>query len=124
MSLLTWSSSQDSRAQNWPIISQEVRLVAMTEQADVSNVNRDRQFEIVRDGEFAEVKKVLSTADMAWRRSALQQNFLLFIAARRRRGFRTVGKAVCGPGREPGGSRMSMDRHPSFMPQRAATWRL
>ncbi|CAE7468443.1 trappc1-1 [Symbiodinium microadriaticum] len=103
MSLLTWSSSQDARAQNWPGINQEVRFVAMTEQADVSNVNRDRQFDIVRDGEFAEAKKVLSTADMAWRHSALNQNFLFFYSGTTPSRFRTVSEAVCGHGREPGG---------------------
>ena len=50
MSLLTWSSSQDAWAQNWPGIHQEVRFVGMTEEAEVSNVDRDWQFEIVRDG--------------------------------------------------------------------------
>ena len=78
MSLLTWSSSQDSGAQSWPSICQEVRCFAMTEQAEseVSNVGRDLLCEIVRDGEYAEAKKV-STPDMVWRHSALNQNFLL-----------------------------------------------
>ena len=78
MSLLTWSSSQDSGAQSWPSINQEVRFFAMTEQAEseVSNVGRDLLCEIVRDGEYAEAKKV-STPDMVWRHSALNQNFLL-----------------------------------------------
>ena len=98
MSLLTWSSSQDAWAQNWPGIHQEVRFVGMTEQAEVSNVNRDRQFEIVRDGEFAEAKKVLSTADMTWRHSALRQNFLFFIAARRRRGSELLAKQCVAMG--------------------------
>ncbi|OLP79172.1 hypothetical protein AK812_SmicGene40568 [Symbiodinium microadriaticum] len=75
-----------------------VRLVAMTEEAEVSNVNRDRQFEIVRDGEFAEAKKVLSTADMSWRHSALGQNFLFFIAARRRRGSELLAKQCVAMG--------------------------
>ena len=98
MSLLAWSSSQDARAQNWPGIHQEVRFVAMTEQAEVSNVNRDRQFETVRDGEFAEAKKVLSTADMTWRHSALRQNFLFFVAARRRRGSELLAKQCVAMG--------------------------
>ncbi|CAE7873193.1 ANKRD65 [Symbiodinium microadriaticum] len=98
MSPLTWSSSQDARAQNWPGIHQEVRFVAMTEQAEVSNVNRDRQFEIVRDGEYAEAKNVLSTADMTWRHSALRQNFLFFIAARRRRGSELLAKQCVAMG--------------------------
>ena len=70
----------------------------MTEQAEVSDVNRDRQFEIVRDGEFAEAKKVLSTADMTWRHSALRQNFLFFIAARRRRGSELLAKQCVAMG--------------------------
>ena len=70
----------------------------MTEEAEVSNVNRDRQFEIVRDGEFAEAKKVLSTADMSWHHSALGQNFLFFIAARRRRGSELLAKQCVAMG--------------------------
>ena len=70
----------------------------MTEEAEVSNVNRDRQFEIVRDGEYAEAKKVLSTADMSWRHSALGQNFLFFIAARRRRGSELLAKQCVAMG--------------------------
>ena len=98
MSLLTWSSSQDAWAQNWPGINQEVRFVAMTEEAEASDAARDRLFEIVRDGEYAEAKKVLSTADMAWRHTALQQNFLFFAAARRCRGSELLAKQCVAMG--------------------------
>jgi len=98
MSLLTWSSAQDARAQNWPSTKQEVRFVAMTEQAEVPIASRDRLFEIVRDGEYAEAKQIISTADMSWRHTELQQNFLFFIATRRRRGSELLAKQCAARG--------------------------
>ena len=57
MTLLKESSSQDAQAQTWPGINQQVRFATM---ANESNANRDRLFEIVRDGSYAEAKKVMS----------------------------------------------------------------
>ena len=88
MNFLDWSSSQDARAQNWPGI-QEVRSATM---ADNPQTNRDDLFEIVRDGDIAEAKKALASAEMSWRHSALGQNFLFFVAARRRRGCEELAK--------------------------------
>ena len=95
MTLLKGSSSQYAQAQNWPGINQQVRFATM---ANESNANRDRLFEIVRDGSYAEAKKVLSDADMTWQHSALRQNFLFFIAARRRRGSEMLAKQCVGMG--------------------------
>ena len=89
MTLLKGSSSQDARAPNWPGLNQQVRFATM---ANESYADRDRLFEIVRDGSHAEAKKVLSEADMSWRHTALGQNFLFFIAARRRRGSELLAK--------------------------------
>ncbi|CAE7317277.1 unnamed protein product [Symbiodinium sp. CCMP2456] len=99
MSLLTWSSAQDARAQNWPSTKQEVRFVAMTAQAEVPIASRDRLFEIVRDGEYAEDKKVISTADMSWRHTDLQQNCFFYRDTTPSR-LRTLGKAMRSKGRE------------------------
>ena len=63
-----------------------------------SDRNRNRLFEIVRDGSYAEAKKVLSEAHMTWRHTALRQNFLFFIAARRRRGSEMLAKQCVGMG--------------------------
>ena len=71
MTLLKGSSSRDARAQTWPDINQQMRFAAM---ANESNANRNRLFEIVRDGSYAEAKKVLSEADMTWQHTALRQN--------------------------------------------------
>ena len=96
MTLLKGSSSRDARkAQTWPDINQQVRFAAM---ANESNANRNRLFEIVRDGSYAEAKKVLSEADMTWQHTALRQNFLFFIAARRRRGSEMLAKQCVGMG--------------------------
>ena len=95
MTLLKGSSSQDAQAQNWPGINQQVRFATM---ANESNASRDRLFEIVRDGSYAEAKKVLSEAHMTWRHTALRQNFLFFIAARRRRGSEMLAKQCVGMG--------------------------
>ena len=97
MTLLKGSSSRDARAQTWPDINQEVRFAAMANES-YSDRNRNRLFEIVRDGSYAEAKKVLSEADMTWRHTALRQNFLFFIAARRRRGSEVLAKQCVGMG--------------------------
>ncbi|CAE7194118.1 ANKRD65 [Symbiodinium sp. CCMP2592] len=70
-----------------------VSFAAMSDEAE-----RNRLFEIVRDGSYAEAKKVLSEADMSWKHSALRQNFLFFIAARRRRGSEMLAKQCVAMG--------------------------
>ena len=94
MNLLNWSFSQDARAQNWPGI-QEVRSATMV---DDTPLNRDDLFETVRDGDLAEAKKALASAEMSWRHSALGQNFLFFVAARRRRGCEELAKQCVAMG--------------------------
>ena len=90
--LLNRSSSQDARAQNWPSVNQGVRSDTMADEPEAPHVNRDELFDIVRDGDYVDAKKALAKADMAWRHTALQQNFLFFIAARRRRGCELLAK--------------------------------
>ena len=63
----------------------------MSDEAEVWYADRNRLFEVVRDGGYAEAKKVLSEANPLWRHAALQQNFYL-IAARRRRGSELLAK--------------------------------
>ena len=92
MTLLNRSSSQDARAQNWPSVNQGLRSDTMADEPEDPHVNRDELFHIVRDGEYVDAKKALAKADMAWRHTALQQNFLFFIAARRRRGSELLAK--------------------------------
>ena len=91
MPLPDWSS-QDARAQNWPGVKQGVRFATMADEPEDDETSRNRLFEIVRDGDYVDAKKALATADMAWRHSALQQNFLFFIAARRRRGSESLAR--------------------------------
>ena len=59
--------------------------------ADDPYVNRDELFEIVRDGDLADAKKALASAEMSWRHSALRQNCLFSVAAPR---LRRTGKAA------------------------------
>ena len=61
-------------------------------------MNRDDLFETVRDGDLAEAKKALASAEMSWRHSALGQNFLFFVAARRRRGREELAKQCVAMG--------------------------
>ena len=92
MTLLKWSSSQDARAQNWPGVKQGVRFATMADEPEDPQVNRDELFHIVRDADYVDAKKALAKADMGWQHSALQQNFLFFIAARRRRGSEQLAR--------------------------------
>ncbi|CAE7632995.1 ANKRD65, partial [Symbiodinium necroappetens] len=65
---------------------------------DDTHMNRDDLFETVRDGDLAEAKKALASAEMSWRHSALGQNFLFFVAARRRRGCEELAKQCIAMG--------------------------
>ncbi|CAE7705251.1 ANKRD65 [Symbiodinium sp. CCMP2592] len=64
----------------------------MADEPEDPNVHRDELFHLVRDGDYVDAKKALAKADMAWRHTALQQNFLFFIAARRRRGSELLAR--------------------------------
>ncbi|CAE7705208.1 ANKRD65 [Symbiodinium sp. CCMP2592] len=75
-----------------------VRFATTADEPEDPHVNRDELFHIVRDGEYVDAKKVLSQADMSWRHTALRQNFLFFIAARRRRGSELLAKQCVAMG--------------------------
>ena len=64
----------------------------MADEPEDPQVNRDELFHIVRDADYVDAKKALAKADMGWQHSALQQNFLFFIAARRRRGSEQLAR--------------------------------
>ena len=115
------SSSQDARAQNWPSVNQGVPSDTMADEPEDPHVNRDELFHIVRDADYVDAKKALAKADMAWRHTALQQNFLFFIAARRRRGSELLARQA-SKWESILRKSMCMGRRLCFGPQRAAIW--
>ncbi|CAE7938749.1 ANKRD65, partial [Symbiodinium sp. KB8] len=65
---------------------------------DDPQMSRDELFDVVRDGDFADAKNALAESHMSWRHTALRQNFLFFIAARRRRGSEPLARQCIAMG--------------------------
>ncbi|CAE7343311.1 unnamed protein product, partial [Symbiodinium necroappetens] len=76
---------------------QQVRFATMDGNDD-PQMSRDELFDVVRDGDFADAKNALAKSHMSWRHTALRQNFLFFIAARRRRGSEPLARQCIAMG--------------------------
>ena len=65
------------------LLIQEVRFATMADEAEVSDADRDRLFEIVRDGSYAEAKKVLSLVRSRHVLATYGSSTKLFFSSRR-----------------------------------------